>query len=94
MVDRAVWPAKPDRCMLPVSDATDTQEVWFALDFARRQVFDSHAKAVEMKTRIINQYGGDEVIAIVTDDPKWSDQQTRDRYLPYWAWEAKYGLKA
>ena len=76
--------------MMPVGK-TDPEQVWYALEFGRRQVFNSHVLATELKKRIVNQYGGDEVVAIVADDPRWADQAARDQHLPHWAWGAKYG---
>jgi len=90
MVNRPVFPRPAVHMMMPVAKTTDSQHVWFATEFSHRLVFESFAQATEMKKRIVAQYGGDEVVAIVADDPRWEDPQLRDRHLPHWAWEAKY----
>lgn len=91
MVNRAVFPRPAVHMMMPVAKVTDSQHVWHAPAFNHRLVFESYAQATEMKKRIVAQYGGDEVVAIVADDPRWADQAARDQHLPHWAWVAKYG---
>lgn len=90
MVNRAHDPQGSEHQMMPVGK-TDPEQVWYALDFGHRQVFNSHVLATELKKRIVNQYGGDEVVAIVADEPRWADQAARDQHLPHWAWISKYG---
>lgn len=90
MVNRPVFPQPAAHHMLPVATTTDKDQVWYAMDFNHRLVLGSFEQATQVKKRIISQYG-DEVVAIVADGPQWADQTARDRYLPHWAWEAKYG---
>lgn len=90
MVDRAHDPQGSEHQMMPVSHV-DREQVWYAMDFSRRLVFDNRIQAAEFKKRIINQYGVDEVVAVVADDPQWADQRARDQHLPHSAWIAKYG---